>query len=76
MGKNLGIKINIENLLDNKKQKAKKAVTPFTVIIEEMTYDISFPPNYERYVKISEIDVSFEYKSCLEFTSIRKKKQL
>ena len=75
-GKNLGIKINIENLLDKNKQKVEKVVDPFTVTIEEMTYDISFPPIYERYKEISKTSVSFEYKSAWSLPALEIKATL
>ena len=63
-GKNMETTINIENL-ESKKEES------FNIIIEELIYDVSNPPDYERYDKIFEGNYTFEYKSAFSFPALQ-----
>ena len=68
-GKDLAIIINIENL------KSDKAET-FDVTLEEMNFDISYPPEYERYKKIITEKKKFEFISAFSLPAIEIKTEL
>ena len=69
-GKNLGIKINIENL-------ATKENLKLNIIIEEMKYDISYKVgNYERYSFVSKKEYDFTYASAWSYPALEIKSKL
>ena len=69
-GKNLGIKINIENL-------ATKENLKLNIIIEEMKYDISYKVgNYERYSFVSKKEYNFTYASAWSYPALEIKSKL
>ena len=53
-GKDILIMINIENLDSHQNET-------FNLILEDMTFDISYPPTYEQYKKILNKSMTFEY---------------
>ena len=73
-GKNLNIKINIENLQLNK-AKVRDAVN-LKVDIQEMTYDISYQPDYEKYKNINSQTCKFEYKTAWSYPALEIKAKL
>ena len=70
-GKNLTLIINIENLKSTKNES-------FDLTLEEMTFDISKPPDYERYSKIASGSgkKNFEYISVFSYPAIQIKTKL
>jgi hypothetical protein len=74
-GKNLGLKMNIENLKDKDKKRVTKDVK-LTMLIEEMKYDISYPPDYEKYFKVSSDPQTFEFKSFWSYPALEIKTRL
>jgi hypothetical protein len=74
-GKNLGIKINLENLHESKYNPVVKDVT-LSLTIEEMKYDISFPDKYERYYPVSTKDYLFLFKSAWSYPALELKARL
>ena len=62
-GKNVTIIINIENL-------GSKENKTFDMIIEEMSFDISNPPEYERYKQIFSDKKEFAYISAFSFPAL------
>ena len=62
-GKDLKIQINIENI-------SVQNEISFTIALEEVKYDISFPPEYERYYKVSSGKYTFNYISSWSFPAI------
>ena len=69
-GKNLNIKINIENLSITKD-------VPLNIIIEEMKYDISFKEgDYERYSFVSQNKYNFTYISAWSYPALEIKAKL
>ena len=74
-GKNLGIKMNIENLLDKNNKEINNTVT-LTMNIYEMKYDISFPPLYEQYYHISNKSEKFIYTTAWSYPAVEIKSKL
>ena len=74
-GKNLGIKMNIENLQDSSSKVVDKNVN-LTLKIEEMKYDISFPDTYERYYDVSENQYEFSFESAWSYPALELKAKL
>ena len=68
-GKNVTLIINIENLNSEKDE-------PFDMTIEELTFDISNPPDFEIYTKIDSGKKEFKYISAFSFPAIQIKTQL
>ena len=68
-GKNLGIKMNIENL-------SYKENVNLTLKIYEMKYDISNPPSYEKYSEISSEEKEFIYTSAWSYPAVEIKSRL
>ena len=68
-GKNLGLKMNIENL------STQKDVN-LTMRIYEMKYDISNPPSYETYKEISSELKEFKYTSAWSYPAVEIKSRL
>ena len=75
-GKNLNIIINIENL-SNKKGKIIEDID-LNIILEEMKYDISYPPDYEIYSKVPNMEgkKKFEFKSAWSYPALEIKTKL
>ena len=73
-GKDLNLKLNIEGLLSGS-TKVRENVK-LEVIIEEMKYDISYPPNYERYTQISKVSETFKYESAWSYPALEIKTKL
>ena len=74
-GKNLGIKLNIEDLLSSDKKNVRTSVK-LKVTIQEMTYDISLPPTYEKYKEISSATCDFGYKTAWSYPALEIKAKL
>ena len=74
-GKNLNIKMNLENLHDKDKKRITTNVQ-LTMDIEEMKYDISYPPDYEKYFKVSTEKKTFEFKSAWSYPALEIKTRL
>ncbi len=68
-GKNMNITINIEGLQSQKNES-------FKIIIEELKYDVSNPPNYENYYFVLEKEVNFHYTSAFSFPALQVKTKL
>ena len=75
ISKNLGLKINIENLQDKDKKRITTNVQ-LTMDIEEMKYDISLPPDYESYTTFSSEKMTFEFKSAWSLPALEIKSNL
>ena len=73
-GKNLGIKLNIEALLSGGKNVGQSV--NLKLIIQEMTYDISLPPTYEKYSDISSATCEFGYKTAWSYPALEIKAKL
>ena len=73
-GKNLGIKLNIEDLLLNGNNVRNNV--ELTITIEEMTYDISLPPTYEKYKEISKNLCKFGYETAWSYPALEIKAKL
>ena len=67
--KNMNLTINIEELSSKKNET-------FKVRIEELKYDISYSPDYERYYFVYEKDELFEYISSFSFPALQIKTKL
>ena len=63
-GKDMEMTINIENLQSEFNET-------FNIAIEELKYDVSNPPDYERYIQVSVGDYFFEYKSAFSFPALQ-----
>ena len=74
-GKNLGIKVNIENLKNSKDALVRENVN-LMLTIEEMKYDISFPDTYERYYFVSSENYLFTYESAWSYPALEIKAKL
>jgi hypothetical protein len=74
-GKNLNIKMNLENLHGEDKKRITTNVQ-LTMDIEEMKYDISYPPDYEKYFKVSTEKKTFEFKSAWSYPALEIKTRL
>ena len=70
-GKNVTIIINIENLNSNNNET-------FDFTLEEMKFDISNPPDYERYTKIADASgkKEFKYISVFSYPALQIKTKL
>ena len=75
-GKNLGLKMNIENLLNKTNHEAVRKNVTLTMTIYEMKYDISKPPLYEEYYKISSESKLFIFTSAWSYPAVEVKAQL
>ena len=73
-GKNLNLKLNIEGLLNGSKKVTENVI--LQVIVEEMKYDISLPPNYERYSKVSDNKLTFKFESAWSYPALEIKVKL
>ena len=74
-GKNLGIKINIENLKKNNNDRETDNAK-LNIILEEMKYDISKPPTYETYKEIARNETNFAFKSAWSYPALEIKATL
>lgn len=63
-GKDLKLEINIENINSNKN-------LTFKIELYEMKYDISSPPDYERYTKVTEENYIFTFQSAWSFPALQ-----
>ena len=68
-GKNLALNINIENLESQKEEV-------FKLIVEEMKFDISKPPELEIYTQVLSKDLTFNYISAFSYPAIEMKTKL
>ena len=68
-GKNLGLTINIENLKSTNTEK-------LNVKLHELTFDISYPPTYERYTEIKNENLDFNYVSVFSYPALELKTKL
>ena len=73
-GKDLNIKMNLENVIkDNKIYRGNMTVN---FKIDEMKYDISYPPTYERYTNIVNQQKTFVYESAWSYPALEIKTKL
>ena len=68
-GKNMNLIINIEDIEDLPSDKIKNPT--FEIIIEELIYDISYPPTFEKYNYVTKQDVTFEYAPVFSFPALQ-----
>jgi len=62
-GKDLNLEINIENI-------STKNDIKLNILLEEMKYDISYPPKYERYYKVSQDSYTFSFTSAWSYPAL------